>query len=81
MNPTTQAIIANLHKSCPGAGLVTPREIAAAYGLNTPNAIMADIRTGRLPANCIHNRAFISMAAAERYIIENEHIPDEGTWT
>ncbi len=33
MNPTTRAILANLHKSCPGAVLVTPREIAAAYAL------------------------------------------------
>ncbi len=78
MNATTHAILANLHRSCPGAELVTPQEIANAYGMRSANAIMRDIRAGKLQANRIHNRTFISIAVAERYVADNEVIPDEG---
>lgn len=76
MNATTEAIITRLRKIAVD-GLVSPQDIAGAYGMNSPNAIVRDVRTGRLPANRIHNRTFISIAAAERYIEENEYTPDE----
>lgn len=78
MNATTRAILANLHRNCPGAELVTPQEIADAYGMRSANAVLQDIRTGKLHANRIHSRTFISIEAAERYIIGNEVVPDEG---
>lgn len=76
MNETTKAIILRLRKIAID-DLVSPQDIAGAYGMNSPNAIVRDIRTGRLPANRIHNRTFISIAAAERYIAENEYTSDE----
>lgn len=76
MNETTKAIILRLRKIAID-DLVSPQDIAGAYGMNSPNAIVRDIRTGRIPANRIHNRTFISIAAAERYIVENEYTSDE----
>ena len=78
MNATTHAILENLHRLSPGADLVTPQEIANAYGMRSANAISKDIRAGKLQANRIHNRTFISIRVAESYIAGNEVIPDEG---
>lgn len=75
MNPTTQAIIERLPKK----PLLTPADIAAAYGLATTQTILADIKTGRLAANTIGGKYIISRAAAEAYIAANEYAPDEGT--
>jgi hypothetical protein len=75
MNTTTQAIIAALPKK----PILTPADIAAAYGLAGTTAILADIKVGRLAANSINGRYIISRKAAEEYIAANEYKPDEGT--
>ena len=75
MNATTQAIIAQLPKK----PLLAPADIAAAYGLAGPTAIIADIKAGKLAANSINGRYLISRSEAERYIEANEFIPEEGT--
>lgn len=75
MNATTQAIIDQLPKK----PLLTPAEVAAAYGLKTSDIILDDIRTGRLPANKVGKLYIISRAAAEAYIAANEYEPEEGT--
>ena len=74
MNKTTQAIIAQLPKK----PLLTPADIAAAYGLVTTQAILAEIKTGKLAANCIGGKYIISREAASAYIAGNEYEPDEG---
>ena len=75
MNTTTQAIIAQL----PRKPLLSPAEVAAAYGLATTNAIIADIKLGRLPANVVGGKYIISRSAAEAYVAANEYRPDEGS--
>ena len=75
MNATTQAIIAQL----PRKPLLSPAEVAAAYGLKSTNPILADIKTGRLAANMIGSQYIISRSAAEVYIAANEYTPEEGT--
>ncbi len=75
MNKTTQAIIALLPKK----PLLSPADLAAAYGLATAVPIIADIKVGKLAANSINGRYIISRAAAEAYIEANEYSPDEGT--
>lgn len=75
MNTTTQAIIAQL----PRKPLLSPAEVAAAYGLATTNAIIADIKLGRLPANVVGGKYIISHSAAEAYVAANEYRPDEGS--
>ena len=74
MNTTTQAIISQL----PRKPLLSPAEVAAAYGLATTNAIIADIKLGRLPANVVGGKYIISRSAAEAYVAANEYKPDEG---
>ena len=75
MNTTTQAII----ESLPRKPILTPADIAAAYGLATTNPIIADIKVGKLAANAINGKYIISRSAAEAYIEANEYQPDEGT--
>lgn len=75
MNKTTQSIIDRL----PRKPLLTPADLAAAYGLASANPIIADIKVGKLAANSINGRYIISRAAAEAYIEANEYSPDEGT--
>ena len=75
MNATTAAIIALLPKK----PILIPAEIAAAYGLAGPTAILADIKTGKLAANIINGRYLVARAEAERYVEANEYTPDEGT--
>ena len=75
MNATTKSIIDLLPKK----PLIAPADIAAAYGLATTNAILADIKVGKLPANMIGGKYLISRSAAEAYIAANEYSPDEGT--
>ena len=75
MNKTTQSIIDML----PRKPLLSPADLAAAYGLATTQSILADIKTGKLAANCIGGKYIISRAAAEAYIEANEYSPDEGT--
>ena len=75
MNATTLSII----KLLPQKPLLSPAELAAAYGLASANPIIADIKTGKLAANMINGRYIISRDAARAYIVANEYSPDEGT--
>lgn len=75
MNATTLSII----KLLPQKPLLSPAELAAAYGLASANPIIADIKVGKLAANMINGRYIISRDAARDYIVANEYSPDEGT--
>ena len=75
MNATTEAIINLLPKK----PLLSPADVAAAYGLKTSDMILADIKVGKLAANKVGGKYIISRSAAEAYIAANEFIPDEGT--
>lgn len=75
MNATTLSII----KMLPQKPLLSPADIAAAYGLASANPIIADIKVGKLAANMINGRYIISRDAARDYIVANEYSPDEGT--
>ena len=75
MNTTTLSII----KLLPQKPLLSPAELAAAYGLASANPIIADIKVGKLAANMINGRYIISRDAARDYIVANEYSPDEGT--
>ena len=63
----------------PQKPLLSPAELAAAYGLATSQPIIADIKVGKLAANMINGRYIISRDAARDYIVANEYSPDEGT--
>jgi len=73
MNATTLSII----KLLPQKPLLSPAELAAAYGLASANPIIADIKVGKLAANMINGRYIISRDAARDYIVANEYSPDE----
>lgn len=75
MNATTLAIIQQL----PRKPLLSPADVAAAYGLASTNPIIADIKTGKLQANVLNGKYIISRDAARDYIVSNEFTPDEGT--
>ena len=75
MNATTQVIIDQLPKK----PLLSPADVAAAYGLATTKSILDDIKTGKLAANVIGGKYIISHEAARDYIAANEYQPDEGT--
>ncbi len=75
MNVTTQAIIARL----PDKPLLAPGDIAAAFGLATSNAIIADIKAGKLDAVVIGGKYIVSREAAVRHVKASEYIPEEGT--
>lgn len=75
MNATTLAIIQQL----PRKPLLSPADVAAAYGLAGTTAIIADIKTGKLQANVLNGKYIISRDAARDYIVSNEFTPDEGT--
>ncbi len=75
MNATTQTIIQML----PRKPLLSPADIAAAYGLSTTAPILADIKTGKLAANVLNGKYIISRDAARDYIESNEYTPDEGS--
>lgn len=74
MNSTTRAIIDRLPKK----PLLAPADVSSAYGLATTNTILADIKTGKLPANIVGGKYIISREAAEAYVIANEYTPEEG---
>ena len=75
MNDTTREIIGRL----PRRPLLTPADVAAAYGLAGASAVIADIKCGRLAAQRVGGRYVVSRAAAEAYIAANEYAPEEGT--
>ena len=78
MNATTKAIIDRLRKI--GRPILQPADIAAAYGLQSTNPILADIKTGKVAANRRPGGQYvISLEAAEAYVVSNEYQPTEGT--
>lgn len=74
MNATTLSII----KQLPQKPLLSPADIAAAYGLATTKSILDNIKTGKLAANMIGGKYVISREAAREYIVQNEYLPEEG---
>lgn len=77
MNATTKAIIDRLRKS--GKPIMQPADVAAAYGFKSTNAILADIKLGKLEVNACGGMYNISLEAAEAYVVANEYQPTEGT--
>lgn len=75
MNSTTQAIIERLPKK----PLLSPKEVADAYGLKTSDPVLADIKAGKISANIIGGKYIIAHEAAAAYIAANEYQPEEGT--
>lgn len=75
MNATTLSII----QALPRKPILSPADIAAAYGLATTKSILDAIKTGKLEANIIGGKYIISREAARDYIVSNEYQPDEGT--
>ena len=73
MNATTKAIIARL----PQHDILTPVDISIAYGMGSPNPILADIKVGRLSANAVNGRFLVHREEAIRYVTANEYVPDE----
>lgn len=73
MNATTKAIIDRL----PGKPILSPGDIAAAYGMATSAAILADIKAGRLAANVVGGKYYIARTEAARYIESTEYKADE----
>lgn len=74
MNATTQAILDRL----PQQDILTPVDIALAYGMRSPNPVLADIKVGRMSVHSVNGRFLVSRAEAIRYISANEYVPDEG---
>ena len=73
MNPTVAAIVARLPKK----PLVSPQEIADAFGLVTPKSVIDDIALGDLAAVKIGGRYVVARAEAERYVATKAVVPDE----
>jgi hypothetical protein len=73
MNATTLSII----QALPRKPILSPADIAAAYGLATTKSILDAIKTGKLEANMIGGKYIISREAARDYIVSNEFVPDE----
>lgn len=77
MNATTQAILDRL----PQRDILTPVDIAIAYGMRSQNPILADIKLGRMSVHAVNGRFLVARAEAVRYITENEYVPDEAALT
>lgn len=73
MNATTQAIIDRL----PQKPILSPGEIAAAFGMPDASPVLEAIRCGRILAATVGRKFYISRAEAERYIESTAFIPDE----
>ena len=73
MNATTQAIIDRLPKK----PVLIPGEIAAAFGMATPYAIIDAIRRGKMEASSVGGKFYISREEAARYVAETAYTPDE----
>lgn len=75
MNATTRAIINRL----PDKPLISPQEIADAFALQTPHAILQDIACGKLAAVKIGGRNIVAIEEAKRYVATKTVIPTEGS--
>ena len=73
MNATTKAIIDRL----PGKPILSPGDIAAAYGKVDGAIVIADIKRGKLSANRIGGQFLIARSEAVRYVESNEYTADE----
>lgn len=73
MNPTVAAILSRL----PRKPLVSPQEIADAFGLSTPKTVIGDIDLGHLAAVKVGNRYLVSRDEAARYVASKAVVPDE----
>ena len=73
MNATTQTIIDRL----PNRPVLSPADIAAAFGMKSCNPILDAIRRGQIVAATVGRKFYISRDAAARYIETTSYQPDE----
>lgn len=74
MNPTVSAIVGRLPKK----PLVSPQEIADAFGFSTPKTVFDDISLGDLAAVKAGGRYIVSRDEAIRYVSSKAVVPTEG---
>lgn len=73
MNATTQAIIDRL----PQKPVLSPGDIAAAYGMPDATPILEAIRRGRILAATVGRKFYVSRDEAARYIETTAYQADE----
>jgi len=73
MNATTQAIIARLENK----PVLSPGDIAAAYGMPDASLVIEAIRRGRILAATVGRKFYISREEAVRYIESTAYTADE----
>ncbi len=73
MNTTTQAIIARLENK----PVLSPGDIAAAYGMPDASLVIEAIRRGRILAATVGRKFYISREEAVRYIESTAYTADE----
>lgn len=73
MNATTQAIIDRLSTK----PVLSPGDIAAAYGMPDATLILESIRRGRILAATVGRKFYISRDEAARYIESTAYTADE----
>ena len=73
MNTTTQAIIARLENK----PVLSPGDIAAAYGMPDASLVIEAIRRGRILAATVGRKFYISREEAVRYIESTAYKADE----
>lgn len=73
MNPTVAAIAQRLPKK----PLVSPKEIADAFALQSTRPVLDDIALGILAAAKVGNRYLVARAEAVRYVATKAVVPDE----
>ena len=73
MNATTQAIIERL----PMKPVLSPSDIADAYGLPDSTLVLEAIKRGRILAATVGRKFFISREEAARYIESTAYKADE----
>lgn len=73
MNATTQAIIARLENK----PVLSPSDIAAAYGMPDASLVIDAIRRGRILAATVGRKFYISREEAVRYIESTAYKADE----
>lgn len=79
MNATTKVILAKFREAAGSFPVVKAQTISDAYSRKTSISVISDIKTGKLAAQFQGGEYLIAKTEAERYILANEFIPDEGT--
>lgn len=74
MNPTVAAIVERLPKK----PLVSPKEIADAFALQSTRPVLDDIALGDLAAAKVGNRYIVGRGEAIRYVSSKAVLPTEG---